>query len=223
MNTDTNTRVIDADAHVVECAHTWDFMDPSDQQYRPIPLETREEAGVRLQFWVIDGKVRGFRFPAFSAEELDKRPQQVGRKFADEQEARELGNVDLRIEHMDKTGVDVQVLHNTMFIESGHRSRRGRSGAVQELESLARRHLEARERTAALVVHGADCSACPMLSIRFAGPRKTAPARSCCARSKVSVCLPIRTFIRFMTKRRNSIMRDRHSYCQRQSLAHRFV
>ena len=31
MNTDTNTRVIDADAHVVECAHTWDFMDPSDR------------------------------------------------------------------------------------------------------------------------------------------------------------------------------------------------
>ena len=72
MNTDTNTRVIDADAHVVECARTWDFMDPSDRQYRPIPLETREEAGVRLQFWVIDGKVRGFRFPAFSAEELAK-------------------------------------------------------------------------------------------------------------------------------------------------------
>ena len=118
MNTDTNTRVIDADAHVVECAHTWDFMDPSDRQYRPISLETREEAGVRLQFWVIDGKVRGFRFPAFSAEELERRSRQVGRKFADEQEARELGNVDLRIEHMDKIGVDVQVLHNTMFIES---------------------------------------------------------------------------------------------------------
>ena len=118
MNTDTNTRVIDADAHVVECAHTWDFMDPSDRQYRPISLETREEAGVRLQFWVIDGKVRGFRFPAFSAEELERRSRQVGRKFADEQEARELGNVDLRIEHVDKIGVDVQVLHNTMFIES---------------------------------------------------------------------------------------------------------
>ncbi len=65
MNTDANTRVIDADAHVVECARTWDFMDPSESQYRPIPLETREESGVRLQFWVIDGKVRGFRFPAF--------------------------------------------------------------------------------------------------------------------------------------------------------------
>lgn len=110
--------VIDADAHVVECARTWEFMDPSERQHRPIPLETREEAGVRLQFWVIDGKVRGFRFPAFSAEELAKRAEQVGRKFADVQEARELGNVELRLAHMDRTGVDVQVLHNTMFIES---------------------------------------------------------------------------------------------------------
>ena len=110
--------VIDADAHVVECARTWDFMDKSEERYRPIPLEAREEAGVRQQFWLIDGKVRGFRFAAFSDEELAKRQRQVGRKFAEQQESRELGNVDLRLEHMDQTGVDVQVLHNTMFIES---------------------------------------------------------------------------------------------------------
>ena len=55
---------------VVECARTWDFLDPSERQYRPIPLETREEAGVRLQFWVIDGKVKGFRFPAFSGKKI---------------------------------------------------------------------------------------------------------------------------------------------------------
>lgn len=110
--------VIDADAHVVECARTWEFMDPSEERYRPVPLETREESGIKLQFWVIDGKVRGFRFPAFSPEQLQKISDQVGRRFADEQEARELGNVDLRLQHMDSTGVDVQVLHNTMFIES---------------------------------------------------------------------------------------------------------
>jgi uncharacterized protein len=110
--------IVDADAHVVECARTWDFLDPSERQYRPIPLETREEAGIKLQFWLIDGKVRGFRFPAFSAEELEKLAQRVGRKFADAQEARELGNVELRLRHMDETGVDVQVLHNTVFIES---------------------------------------------------------------------------------------------------------
>ena len=118
MAIEANQIVIDADAHVVECARTWDFMDPSEKQFRPIPLETREESGVRLQFWVIDGKVRGFRFPAFSSAELEKRQQQVGRKFADVQESRELGNVDLRVQYMDDTGVDIQVVHNTMFIES---------------------------------------------------------------------------------------------------------
>jgi predicted TIM-barrel fold metal-dependent hydrolase len=118
MEAENNNLVIDSDAHVVECARTWEFMDPSEQRYRPIPLETREEAGIRLQFWVIDGKVKGFRFPAFSPEQLEKLSQQVGRKFAEAQESRELGNVDLRLEHMDKTGVDIQVLHNTMFIES---------------------------------------------------------------------------------------------------------
>ena len=118
METNAKSLIIDSDAHVVESAHTWDYMDPSEKQYRPIPLETREDAGVKLQFWVIDGKVKGFRFPAFSAAELERRQQQVGRKFADAQESRELGNVDLRLEHMDKSGVDIQVLHNTMFIES---------------------------------------------------------------------------------------------------------
>ena len=55
--------VVDADAHVVESARTWEFMDPSEKQFKPIPLETREESGVKLQFWLIDGKVRGLRFP----------------------------------------------------------------------------------------------------------------------------------------------------------------
>ena len=29
-----------------------------------------------------------------------------------------MGNVDLRLEHMDQSGVNIQVLHNTIFIES---------------------------------------------------------------------------------------------------------
>jgi predicted TIM-barrel fold metal-dependent hydrolase len=118
MDAASKSLIIDADAHVVESARTWDFMDPSERQYRPVPLEAPEDGGAKLQFWLIDGKVKGFRFPAFSAAELEKRSQQVGRKFADAQESRELGNVDLRLEHMDQTGVDIQVLHNTMFIES---------------------------------------------------------------------------------------------------------
>jgi predicted TIM-barrel fold metal-dependent hydrolase len=111
-------KIIDSDAHVVESAHTWDYMDPSEKQYRPVSLETREEGGVKLQFWLIDGKVRGLRFPAFSAAQLEQLAQKTGRRFEDNQESREMGNVDLRLAYMDRTGVDVQVLHNTIFIES---------------------------------------------------------------------------------------------------------
>jgi predicted TIM-barrel fold metal-dependent hydrolase len=117
METANKDLVVDSDAHVVESTRTWEFMDPSEKQFKPIPLESREEAGVKLQFWLIDGKVRGLRFPAFSQAELNRRAQQVGRKFADSQESRELGNVGLRIDYMDRNNVDVQVLHNTIFIE----------------------------------------------------------------------------------------------------------
>ncbi len=44
-------KVVDADAHVVESARSWDYMDPSERKYRPVSLETREEAGIKLQFW----------------------------------------------------------------------------------------------------------------------------------------------------------------------------
>ena len=119
MSEDANGKplIVDSDAHVVECDRTWDYLDPSDRQYRPTPLASPEESGTTLQFWLVDGKVRGFRFPAFSEEELERRQQRVGRRFAESDESRELGNVGLRLEHMDDTGVDVQVLHNTMFIE----------------------------------------------------------------------------------------------------------
>ncbi len=69
MAAPTKTMVIDADAHVVETAATWEYMDPADAQYRPQPVEVQGET--RLQYWLIDGKVRGFRFPGYSHEQLE--------------------------------------------------------------------------------------------------------------------------------------------------------
>ena len=117
MTTNGQAIVIDADAHVVECERTWEFMDPSERAVPADAVADREKAGVKQQFWLVDGKVRGLRFPAFSPEALEQRAKQAGRKFADMDAAREMGNVDMRLEHMDQTGVDVEVLHNTMFIE----------------------------------------------------------------------------------------------------------
>jgi predicted TIM-barrel fold metal-dependent hydrolase len=107
--------VIDADAHVVECDHTWDFMDPSENKFRPVLLEVPGET--KLQHWLIDGKLRGFRFPAFTQQQLEELSARAGRSMATPQEANEMLDVELRLQHMDRIGVDVQVLHNTMFIE----------------------------------------------------------------------------------------------------------
>ena len=75
-----NPLIVDSDAHVVECDRTWDYLEASERQFRPVPLASPEENGASLQFWLVDGKVRGFRFPAFSEEELARRQQQVGRR-----------------------------------------------------------------------------------------------------------------------------------------------
>lgn len=117
MTDDSKPLVIDADAHVVESERTWEFMDPGDKKYRPMPLKTENTGAGARQFWLIDGKVRGFRFPSFTREQLAARKEQTGRRFADDDDAREMGNVELRLEAMDAAGVDVEVLHNTMFIE----------------------------------------------------------------------------------------------------------
>jgi hypothetical protein len=87
VNSPAADSVIDADAHVVESAHMWTtWTRTRDSTVHP-SRETREDAGVKLQFWVIDDKVRGFRFPVFSAAELERRSRQVGRGFADQQES----------------------------------------------------------------------------------------------------------------------------------------
>jgi predicted TIM-barrel fold metal-dependent hydrolase len=115
MAAPAKTMVIDADAHVVETAQTWEYMDAADAKYRPQPVEVQGET--RLQYWLIDGKVRGFRFPAYSREQLEDLSRLAGRTMTTPQEASEMTNVALRLEHMDQIGVDVQVLHNTIFIE----------------------------------------------------------------------------------------------------------
>jgi predicted TIM-barrel fold metal-dependent hydrolase len=115
MATPEKTLVIDADAHVVETAHTWDFMDAADEKYKPTLIEVPGET--RLQYWLIGGKLRGFRFPAFTQRQLEELSARAGRTMTTPLEANEMLDVDLRLQHMDRTGADVQVLHNTMFIE----------------------------------------------------------------------------------------------------------
>ena len=115
MATQTKLQIIDADSHVLETEHTWDYMEPSEEKYRPQLLYSPNDP--TRQYWVIDGKIRGLRFPTLTEQQLRDKSLQSGRNVETPQAAREVDDVSLRLKHMDDLGVDVQVLHNTLFIE----------------------------------------------------------------------------------------------------------
>ena len=106
---------IDADAHVVESEHTWDFMDPADQKYRPLIVRPQGEGGG--EYWFVESKIRGLVRIVLTAQQLDEAAKRTGRVMATPRETREMENVPARLKHMDELGIDVQVLYPTMFIE----------------------------------------------------------------------------------------------------------
>ena len=111
----TNLQVIDADAHVIETDRTWDYLEPSEQRFRPV-LTPASYDPTRL-LWAIEGQTGGLRQPDLSQEQIRGMAQQAGRKMETPQASRELDDVNLRLKHMDELGIDIQVLHNTMWIE----------------------------------------------------------------------------------------------------------
>jgi len=115
MEQAANSKVIDADAHVIETEKTWDYLEPSERKFRPLIYGSPEDP--TRQHWVLDGKIRGFRFATLSEQQLDSLSKKAGRSFQTPQTARELDDVSLRLAHLDELGIDVQVLHNTMWIQ----------------------------------------------------------------------------------------------------------
>ena len=64
--------VVDSDAHVVETERTWDFIPASDQARRPQIVTRPNDAGQPLNYWLIDGKLRGtVRQPVGKRDEWD--------------------------------------------------------------------------------------------------------------------------------------------------------
>ncbi|MFQ5682377.1 MAG: amidohydrolase family protein [Candidatus Binatia bacterium] len=106
--------VIDADSHVVETEHTWDFLDGSEKKFRPQLFQSSDNPGAK--YWFLDGKVIGFRNATLTEQELDAKSKATGRDLQTPVEARELRDVNLRLQHMDRLGIDIQVLHNTLWI-----------------------------------------------------------------------------------------------------------
>ncbi len=106
--------IIDADAHVVETEHTWDYLDAAEKQFRPQLFQSADNPS--MQYWFVEGKSVGFRPPTLTEQELIALSKQTGRELKTEAGARELRDVELRLKHMDQLGIDVQILFNTMWI-----------------------------------------------------------------------------------------------------------
>src|SRR3954451_1962076 len=109
-------RVIDTDGHVVETERTFDFMDPSDAKYRPYIATEKNATGRPREQWVIDGRmVRGVR-STLAHRQQEKLYESTGRKVTTPEGAIGMEDVGARVRHMDELGIDIQVLHNSMFI-----------------------------------------------------------------------------------------------------------
>lgn len=108
------TDVIDADAHVVESEQVWDYLEASENKYRPQLVTAPENS--QLQVWVLDGECLGPKFPSPNEQESAAHMKRFGREVATPIKARELSDVEQRLRHMDQLGIDVQVLYNSLWI-----------------------------------------------------------------------------------------------------------
>ena len=108
-------RTIDADAHVIETERTWEYIDPSESQYKPI-IVAPVAPGSKRRFWMVDGKIRDRARIDEQTEDVEILAAKVGRNFVAPRGAKMMEDIGARIRHMDETGVDIQVLHPTLFI-----------------------------------------------------------------------------------------------------------
>ncbi len=90
---------IDADAHVIETERTWEYLDESEAQFKPVTVTSSSAPG--KQFWMIDGKIFN-------------RGTNIGKDTPDA--SREMKDIEARLKHMDELEVDVQVLYPSLFL-----------------------------------------------------------------------------------------------------------
>jgi predicted TIM-barrel fold metal-dependent hydrolase len=99
---------IDCDAHLWETGHTWDFLDPAERDYRPVTLRM-VDSGIET-FAVSDQRLpRGDRVQPMDPDKYHA----IYPAGADN-----LDDVPARLAHLDRLGIDVQVLFSTFFIQA---------------------------------------------------------------------------------------------------------
>src|ERR1051325_10037683 len=91
--------IIDADAHVLETEETWSYLESGEAKYRPEIVSPHGNS--TDEYWLIDGR-------------LHLKSRNVGRDTP--KASREMRDVNVRLQHMDELGVDVQVLFPTVFL-----------------------------------------------------------------------------------------------------------
>jgi predicted TIM-barrel fold metal-dependent hydrolase len=104
-------KTIDADAHVVECEATFDYIDKEYREYKPRVVVQKSddvkvlnnEGGEQKEFWVIDGR-------------LQPKEGNIGSNTT--RESREMENIEARLDHMKELAIDVQVLYPTVFLRA---------------------------------------------------------------------------------------------------------
>ena len=106
--------MIDSDSHVIENESTWAYLGPSEEPFRPRLVESATEPG--QQCWLLDGKEVGFRPRDRTEHELVELSESTGREMRTSTGARELTRADQRLEQMDQVGIDVQVMHNSLWL-----------------------------------------------------------------------------------------------------------
>jgi len=103
---------IDADAHVVECEKTFEYIEPEYRDLKPRVMVQKTEDVIELdnegvaaqrEYWVIDGR-------------LQPKEGNIGHNTS--KESREMADVNIRLEHMDELQIDVQVLYPTVFLRA---------------------------------------------------------------------------------------------------------
>ncbi|MSQ24118.1 MAG: hypothetical protein EXR58_06160 [Chloroflexi bacterium] len=111
--------VIDSDAHVIETETVWDYLEPSEQRFRPVWREGRDGT-LRGAGWLIDGQISstGAGSVAATQEQLEEQSRRTGRELVTPAGAKELVDVPARLRHMDELGVDIQVCHSTLWIRA---------------------------------------------------------------------------------------------------------
>jgi hypothetical protein len=113
----TPPAVIDADAHVIKSNLTWDYLKPAEEKYRPkIAIDN---SNPKIKKWDVNGEVRAFVVETVEAPDgIGTTAGKSDRNVGTPAETRQLRDIEGRLKHMDALDIDIQILHNSLWLYS---------------------------------------------------------------------------------------------------------